>query len=115
MLGVDDFLLILVATTAANLVVEVGAEVVAEWMVNSPDSPWAPPNFDPSSASEHIGYAPDFLIQVSAKVDQTATVWSGQMMERLSHKADVLGVKLGETAVWSEQMISTLGTSLGLQ
>jgi hypothetical protein len=37
------------------------------------------------------------------------------MMERLSHKADVLSVKLGETALWSEQMVSTLGTSLGLQ
>jgi len=115
MLGVDDFLLILLATTAANLVVEVGAEVVAEWMVNSPDSPWAPPNFDPSSASEHIGYAPDFLVQVSAQVDQTATVWSGHVADRLALKADELSVKLGETAVWSEQMIGTLGSSLGLQ
>jgi hypothetical protein len=115
MLGVDDFLLILVATTAANLVVEVGAEVVAEWMVNSPDSPWAPPNFDPSSASEHIGYSPDLLVQISSKVDHTATLWSSQIMDRLGHKADVLSAKLGETALWSEQMISTLGTSLGLQ
>jgi hypothetical protein len=104
-----------VATTAANLVVEVGAEVVAEWMVNSPDSPWAPPNFDPSSASEHIGYAPDLLVQVSAKVDQTATVWSGHVMDRLSYKADALGVALNDGAAWSGQMISTLGASLGLQ
>ena len=42
MLGVDDVLLILLATTAANLVVEVGAEVVAEWWVNAPNSPVAP-------------------------------------------------------------------------
>lgn len=37
MLGVDDFALILVATTVANLVVEVGAEVVAEWIVHGRD------------------------------------------------------------------------------
>lgn len=37
MLGVDDFALILVATTVANLVVEVGAEVVAEWLIHGRD------------------------------------------------------------------------------
>jgi hypothetical protein len=31
MLGIDDFLVILAATTLANLAVEVGAEIVAEW------------------------------------------------------------------------------------
>lgn len=115
MLGVDDVLLIIVATTAANLLVEVGAEVVAEWVVNSPDSPLKPPDFEPSSASDQIGNAPDLLVQVSSKVDQTATLWSGQVMERLGAKADALGVKLGETAAWSHDMISTLGSSLGLQ
>lgn len=33
MIGIDDVALILVVTTAANLVVEVGAEIFAEWVV----------------------------------------------------------------------------------
>jgi hypothetical protein len=33
MLGVDDVALLLVATFVANLMVEVGAELVAEWVV----------------------------------------------------------------------------------
>ena len=138
MLGVDDFLVILAATTLANLAVEVGAEVIAEWWVHSPGSQM-PGAIDPSAASEQIRYAPEVLTQISAKVDQTA-VWSeradgvgaqvserlaakldeaavlsGQVMEKLSAKADALSVKAAETALWSEQMIGTLTTSLGLQ
>jgi hypothetical protein len=114
MLGFDDVVLIILATTGANLLVEVGAEIIAEWTVNSPDSPFAYP-VDPTAASDQIGYAPDYLVQISAKVDQTATLWSGQVIDRLGAKADALAVKLSETAAWSDQMISTLGTSLGLQ
>jgi hypothetical protein len=138
MLGVDDFLVILAATTLANLAVEVGAEVIAEWWVHSPGSQM-PGAIDPSAASEQIRYAPEVLTQISAKVDQTA-VWSeradgvgaqvserlaakldeaavlsGQVMEKLSAKADALSVKAAETALWSEQMIGALTTSLGLQ
>jgi hypothetical protein len=36
-------------------------------------------------------------------------------MDKLSVKADALSVKAAETALWSEQMIGTLTTSLGLQ
>ena len=61
MLGVDDLVMILLATTLANLVVEVGAEVVAEWLVNSPDSPMSVPQADP--ASQEVGY--DFVTQAS--------------------------------------------------
>ncbi len=35
----SDVVLILVITTIGNLVVEVGAEVVAEWVVNADESP----------------------------------------------------------------------------
>lgn len=140
MLGVDDFLVILLATTAANLLVEVGAEVVAEWMVNSPDSPFKPPDLDPSAASEQIRYVPESITQISAQADQTTlwserisqtlgvqvsdhlaakidqtAAWSGQAAQVLSHKADALSVKAAQTAAWSEQMISTLSTSLGIQ
>ena len=142
MLGFDDFLLILGATTLANLAVEVGAEIIAEWWVHAPagSSPFEPGTVDPSAASEQIRYAPELLTQVSAKVDQTA-VWSeraadsvgaqvserlaakldeaamlsGQLMDKLSAKADALSVKAAETALWSEQMIGTLTTSFGLQ
>jgi hypothetical protein len=140
MLGVDDFLVILAATTFANLVVEVGAEVIAEWWVNSPEAATAPGAIDPSAASEQIGYAPQMLTQISAEVDQApllservadtlgipvsehvalkidqTAVWSSHVIDKLSAKADALGVKATETALWSEQMISTLSTSLGLQ
>ena len=164
MLGIDDFLVILAATTLANLAVEVGAEIVAEWWVHTPGVD--PAEIDPSAASEPISHAPELLTQISAKVDQTAVwsertadslsaqvserlsakldqaavwseraadslgtqvservstkfdqaaVWSGQAMEKLSAKADALSVKAAETALWSEQMIGTLTTSLGLQ
>jgi hypothetical protein len=165
MLGIDDFLVILAATTLANLAVEVGAEIVAEWWVHTPGVD--PAEIDPSAASEPVRYAPELLTQVSAEVDQTAvwsertadslgaqiserlsakfdqvaavwseqtadglgaqvserlstkfdqaTVWSGQVMEKLSVKADALSVKAAETALWSEQMIGTLTSSLGLQ
>ncbi len=165
MLGVDDFLVILTATTLANLAVEVGAEIVAEWWVHTPGVD--PAEIDPSAASEPVRYAPELLTPVSAKADQTAvwsertadslgaqvserlsakfdqlvavwseqtadglgaqvserlstkfdqaSVWSGQVMEKLSVKADALSVKAAETALWSEQMIGTLTTGLGLQ
>jgi hypothetical protein len=165
MLGIDDFLVILAATTLANLAVEVGAEIVAEWWVHTPGVD--PAEIDPSAASEPVRYAPELLTQVSAEVDQTAVwsertadslgaqiserlsakfdqvaavwseqtadglgaqvserlstkfdqaaVWSGQVMEKLSVKADALSVKAAETALWSEQMIGTFTTSLGLQ
>ena len=140
MLGFDDFLLILGATTIANLVVEIGAEIIAEWVVVSPDSPFRPGEIDPSAASEEIGWAPDLLTPISAQVDQAASwservaetlgadvndrlatkldqtaVWSGHVVDRLSAKADVLSAKVGETMLWSEQMISALATGLGLQ
>jgi hypothetical protein len=142
MLGFDDFLLILGATTLANLAVEVGAEIIAEWWVHAPpgSSPLEPGTVDPSAASEQIRYAPELLTPISAKVDQTAVwsermvdtlgaqvserlsvkfdqaaVWSGQVMEKLSVKADALSVKAAETALWSEQMIGNLTVSLGLQ
>ena len=138
MLGVDDFLVILAATTLANLAVEVGAEIIAEWWVHTPGVD--PAEIDPSAASEPISHAPELLTQISAQVDQTAAwsertagslgaqvserlstkfdeaaVVSGQVMEKLSAKADALSVKAAETALWSEQMIGTLTTSLGLQ
>jgi hypothetical protein len=138
MLGFDDFLLILGATTLANLAVEVGAEIIAEWWVHTPGVD--PAEIDPSAASEPISHAPEMLTQISAKVDQTA-VWSertadtlgaqvserlsakfdeaamlpGQVMEKLSAKADALSLKVAETALWSEQMIGALTTSLGVQ
>ena len=34
MLGVTELSLILIVTTVANLIVEVGAEIIAEWWVN---------------------------------------------------------------------------------
>ena len=138
MLGFDDFLLILGATTVANLAVEVGAEIIAEWWVHTPGVD--PAEIDPSAASEPIRAAPELLMQISAKVDQTAAWsertadslgvqigerlsakfdqaagWSGQLMDKLSAHADVLSVKATETALRSEQMLSTLATSLGLQ
>lgn len=138
MLGVDDFLVILAATTLANLAVEVGAEVIAEWWVHTPGVD--PAEIDPSAASEQIRYAPELLTQISAKVDQTpllservadtlgvtvsehvalkidqTAVWSSQVIDKLSAKADALSVKAAETALWSEQMIGTVTTSLGLQ
>jgi hypothetical protein len=142
MLGFDDFLLILGATTLANLAVEVGAEIIAEWWVHAPpgSSPLEPGTVDPSAASEPIRYAPELLTPISAKVDHAAVwseraadslgaqvserlsakfdqaaAWSGEVMDKLSVKADALSVKAAETALWSEQMIGTLTTSLGLQ
>jgi hypothetical protein len=164
MLGIDDFLVIPAATTLANLAVEVGAEIVAEWWVHTPGVD--PAEVDPSAASEPIHHAPELLTQVAAKADEAtgwtggaadsvgvqvserlaakfeqaavwsgqaadslnaqvnerlatkfdqAAAWSGHVMEKLSVKADALSVKAAETAVWSEQMIGTLTTSLGLQ
>jgi hypothetical protein len=164
MLGIDDFMVILAATTLANLVVEVGAEIIAEWWVHTPGVD--PAEIDPSAASEPVSYAPELLTQISANVDQTAVwsertadslgvqvserlsakfdqaavwsertadslgaqvserlstkfdqaaAWSGPVMDKLSVKADALSVKAAETALWSEQMIGTLTTSLGLQ
>jgi hypothetical protein len=187
MLAFDDFLLILTATFLANLTIELGAEVVAEWWVHTPGVD--PAEIDPSAASEPVRYAPELLTQVSAEADQTAVwsertvgslgplgerlsakfdqlamwfgqttdslghqvserlsakfdqvavwseptalgtqvserlsmkfdqaaVWSGQVMDKLSVKADALSVKAAETALWSEQMIGTLTTGLGLQ
>jgi len=107
MLGVDDLVMILLATTLANLVVEVGAEVVAEWLVNSPDSPMSVPQADP--ASQEVGY--DFVTQASFQVQET----TGQVAERLTLKANELNTMLGDSMAWSGQMISTLGSSLGLQ
>jgi hypothetical protein len=165
MLGVDDFLIILAATTLANLAVEVGAEIIAEWWVHTPGVD--PEEIDPSALSEPINHAPELLLQISAKADQTA-VWSertadslgaqvgehlstkfdqaaawwsertadglgaqvgerlatkfdeaaalsGQVVEKLSGKADALSVKAAETALWSEQVLGALATSLGLQ
>jgi hypothetical protein len=164
MLGIDDFLVILAATTLANLAVEVGAEVIAEWWVHTPGVD--PAEIDPSAASEPISHAPELLTQIAANVDRTAVLsdpaagslgaqigerlsakfdqaaawseratdglgaqvserlstkfdqaaaWAGQVVDRLSVKADALSVKAAETAVWSEQMIGTLTTTLGLQ
>jgi hypothetical protein len=164
MLGVDDFLVILAATTVANLVVEVGAEIIAEWWVHTPG---VDPEIDPSAASEPINHAPELLTQISARADQTAAwpertadslgaqvgehlstkfdqtaAWwsertadglgaqvgerlatkldeaaalSGQVVEKLSGKADALSVKAAETALWSEQALGALTASLGLQ
>jgi hypothetical protein len=138
MLGLDDFLVIIAATTLANLAVEVGAEIVAEWWVHTPGVD--PAEIDPSAASEPVGYAPELLTQVSAQADQTAVwsertadslgaqvserlsvkfdqaaLWSGHIMEKLSVKADALSVKAAETALWSEQMLGALTTGLGLR
>lgn len=49
MLGWNDVALIFAATAIANLIVEVGAEVIAEWVVNSPESPL---NFHAQGLSE---------------------------------------------------------------
>jgi len=55
MLGFDDFLIILAATTLAILPVEIGAEIVAECWVHTPGVD--PAEIDPSAASEPVGYA----------------------------------------------------------
>ena len=61
-----DVMLILAITTIANLAVEVGAEVVAEWVVNSDDSPIQASScgfpMDCTAANEGI------LVQVSSTV-----------------------------------------------
>jgi len=106
MFGVDDLILILVATTVVNLAIEIGVEVVAEWVVNSPDSPMAVPGGDP--ASQQIPN--DLLTQVSMQVGETA----GHVADRVSLKANELSTMFGESLVWSEQMIGTLGSTLGL-
>jgi hypothetical protein len=103
MLGADDVFLIFVATTVANLVVEVGAEVVAEWLVNSPESPVRPPDVDPSA----VGLSPDPFTEISVKVDQAAHLPT-QMMTLVNGHMD-------STVLWSGQMIQTLGSGLGLQ
>lgn len=43
MLGIDDVAFIFVATTLANLVVEFGAEIVAEWIVQGEQAEGASP------------------------------------------------------------------------
>ena len=66
MLGMTDVMLILTITTIANLVVEVGAEVVAEWVVNADESPLQASScgfpMDCTAASEGL------LVQVSSTV-----------------------------------------------
>jgi hypothetical protein len=106
MLGVDDFLVILAATTLANLAVEVGAEIVAEWWVHTPGVD--PAEIDPSAASEPISHAPELVTQISTKVDQTAVLsepaagsLGAQVSERLSAKFD-------QAAVWSERAADIL-------
>src|SRR5918994_2302463 len=103
MLGVDDFLVILAATTLANLAVEVGAEVIAEWWVHSPGSQM-PGAIDPSAASEQIRYAPEVLTQISAKVDQTA-VWSERADGVGAQVSERLAAKLDEAAMLSGQVM----------
>ncbi len=66
MLGMGDVALILVITTVANLFVEVGAEVVAEWVVNADSSPLQASScgfpMDCTVASEGL------LVQISSSV-----------------------------------------------
>jgi hypothetical protein len=103
MLGADDVFLIFVATTVANLVVEVGAEVIAEWWVNAPESPLRPPDLDPSAA----GLTPDMFTEISVKVDQAAQM-PAQMMTLVNGHMD-------SSVLWSGQMIQTLGSGFGFQ
>ena len=102
MLGFDDVVMIFVATTLANLVVEVGAEVVAEWWVESPDSPFRPPDVDPSAA----GITPDMFTEIALRVDQPAQ-WSGQVMTLVNGQFD-------QNALIAGQMIQNLANGLGL-
>jgi hypothetical protein len=115
MLGFDDFLLILGATTLANLAVEVGAEIIAEWWVHAPQgsSPFEPGTVDPSAASEPIRYAPELLTQISAKVDQTA-VWSERTADGLGAQVgERLSAKFDQAAAWSERTADSLGAQVG--
>jgi hypothetical protein len=103
MLGVDDVLLILMATTFANLVVEVGAEVIAEWTVHGPGAPPGAPAINPSTN----GVSPDLFTEIAVKVDQTAQL-PGQMMTLVNGHVD-------PTVLWSGQMMQALGSGLGVQ
>jgi hypothetical protein len=103
MLGIDDVLFIFMATTLANLTVEVGAEVVAEWWVNGPGAPPGAPDIDPSAN----GISPDLFTEIAVKVDQTAQL-PGQMMTLVNGHVD-------PTVLWSGQLIQTLGSGLGVQ
>ena len=103
MLGFDDVVLIFVVTTLGNLVVEVGAEVVAEWWVESPDSPFRPPEIDPSAA----GISPDMFTEIAVKVDPSAP-WSGQVMTLVNGQIE-------QSALMSGPLIQTLANGLGVQ
>jgi len=110
MLGIDDFLVILAATTLANLAVEVGAEIIAEWWVHTPGVD--PAEIDPSAASEPISHAPELLTQISAKVDQTA-VWSERTADSLGAQVgERLSAKFDQAAVWSERAADSLGAQV---
>ena len=102
MLGLDDVVLIFVVTTLGNLVVEVGAEVVAEWWVSSPDSPFRPEDLDPSAAT----ITPDMFTEIAIRVDQP-TQWSGQVMTLVNGQMD-------QNALMAGQMLQTLASGLGL-
>jgi hypothetical protein len=103
MLGVDDVLLIFMATTIANLTVEIGAEVIAEWWVTGPGALPEAPAIDPSAA----GIPPDLFTEIAVKVDQTAQL-PGQVMTLVNGHVD-------PTVLWSGQMMQSLGSGLGLQ
>jgi hypothetical protein len=104
MLGADDVLLIFAVTMIANLGVEVGAEVVAEWWVNGPGAPPGAPDVDPSAAA----ISPDLFTEIAVKVDQTAQL-PGQVMTLVNGHVDP------SMLFWSAQMTQTLGSGLGLQ
>ena len=52
MFGADDVFLIFAVTTAANIAVEVGAEIVAEWLLHSPDPGIEPSTFPTEQVAE---------------------------------------------------------------
>lgn len=57
MFGVDDVALIFLVTTAANVAVEVGAEILAEWLLKS-QRPAIDPSSFPSEQMAETGCAP---------------------------------------------------------
>jgi hypothetical protein len=110
MLAFDDVLLIFGATFIANLAVEFGAEIVAEWWVHTPGVD--PAEIDPSAASEPVRYAPELLTQVSAEADQTA-VWSERTADSLGALlGERLSAKFDQLAMWSGQTADSLGNQV---
>jgi hypothetical protein len=91
MFGIGDVMLIFAVTAVANLIVEVGAEIIAEWVVGG---------YSPVSAgelSEHLPAFPDSTVmaaqfeQVHSSVAAHASAWSGQTFDLLG----VIGPALG--------------------